>query len=110
MQFNIVARTISVLSVGLLGACASTTPLPTGMVAGKFVPFACEGGKQFQVRAAEDGSTVRIRYEGGYELDRIAKGVYEGSGWKLVTADASTTSSAELTHDGKLLLKACKPV
>jgi hypothetical protein len=92
----------------LASGCANTSVLPTGMVAGKFVAYACEGGKQFQVRAADDGSTVRIRYEGGYELDRMAKGVYEGSGWKLVTADAAASAQTELSHNGKVVLKSCK--
>ncbi len=91
----------------IAAGCAVTSPLPTGMVADKFVSYACEGGKQFQARATQDGSSVRIRYEGGYELDQIAKGVYEGSGWKFVSMD---TANTELFHNGKSVLKACKLV
>ena len=103
------AATAGIFLAVLASGCANTSTLPSGMVAGKFVAYACEGGKQFQARAADDGSTVRIRYEGGYELDRMAKGIYEGSGWKLVTADAAG-ALAELSHNGKVVLKACKLV
>jgi hypothetical protein len=108
MKAGFNATTAALILAVFAGGCASTSPLPTGMVAGKFVAYACDGGKQFQARAADDGSTVRIRYEGGYELDRMAKGIYEGSGWKLVTADASAGAPAELSHNGKVVLKACK--
>lgn len=97
----------AVILAALAVGCANTSPLPTGMVADKFVTYACEGGKQFQARAAQDGSTVRIRYEGGYELDQVGKGIYEGSDWKFITTE---TANAELFHNGKLLLKACKLV
>ena len=92
-------------AVTLLAACATSSPLPIGMKAGQFVTFSCEGGKSFQARAAEDGSTVRVRYEGGYELDNKGAGVYEAEGWKLVTQGAG---AAELVHNGKTLLKSCK--
>ena len=92
-------------AVSLLAACATSSPLPVGMKAGQFVTFSCEGGKSFQARAAEDGSSVRVRYEGGYELDNKGAGVYEAEGWKLVTQGAGAT---ELIHNGKSLLKSCK--
>jgi hypothetical protein len=75
------------------------------MKAGEFVAFGCDSGKRMTVRAADDGSTVRVRYEGGYELDRKAPGVYEADGWKLVTKDGSS----ELIHNDKTVLKNCKP-
>lgn len=102
MQFVFVAPLI----VGaLLSACASNPSLPTGMKAGQFVTYSCEDGKTFQARAAADGSTVRVRYEGGYELDNKGAGVFESEGWKLSTQGAAST---ELVHNGKTLLKNCK--
>ena len=90
----------------LLSGCATGVPVPAGMKAGQFVAFTCEGGKSFQARVAEDGSTVRVRYEGGYELDNKGAGVYEADGWKLVTQGPGTP---ELIHNGKSIGKNCKP-
>jgi hypothetical protein len=87
-----------------LAGCASTQSIPAGMKAGEFVSYNCDGGKRLMARAAADGSTVRVRYEGGYELDRKGDGVYEGEGWKLMTQGAGT----ELVHNGKTVLKNCK--
>ena len=97
--------TLPLVAVALLAGCATSPAVPMGMKAGKFVTFSCEGGKSFQARAAEDGSSVRVRYEGGYELDNKGAGVYEAEGWKLVTQGAGAT---ELIHNGKSLLKSCK--
>lgn len=95
------------LAVAVLASCATTTAtVPAGMKAGRFVDYSCEGGKRLAARAAEDGSTVRIRFEGGYELDRKEAGVYEGYGWKLVTQ----AGAAELVHGGKVVAAGCKPV
>lgn len=96
---------VPVIAVGLLSGCATSVAVPSGMKAGQFVTFSCEGGKSFQARAAEDGSSVRVRYEGGYELDNKGAGVYEAEGWKLVTQGAGAT---ELIHNRKSLLKSCK--
>ena len=92
-------------AAALLAGCASSPSLPIGMKAGQFVTYTCEGGKTFQARAADDGSTVRVRYEGGYELDNKGAGIYEADGWKLSTQGAA---AAELVHNGKTLLKNCK--
>ena len=92
-------------AAALLAGCASSPSLPIGMKAGQFVTYTCEGGKTFQARAADDGSTVRVRYEGGYELDNKGAGIYEAEGWKLSTQGAA---AAELVHNGKTLLKNCK--
>lgn len=94
----------AVLGLGVLAGCASTQSIPAGMKAGEFVSYNCEGGKRLQARAAADGSSVRVRYEGGYELDRKEAGVYEADGWKLMTKDGA----AELVHNGKTVLKNCK--
>lgn len=97
--------TAPLLFVALLAGCATGSKLPMGMKTGEFVTFTCEAGKTFQARAAADGSTVRVRYEGGYELDNKGAGVYEAEGWKLVTQGPG---AAELMHNGKSVQKNCK--
>lgn len=99
-----IALLAAVATLAMAG-CASTMPAPAGMKVGQFVTYKCESGKQFQARLAEGGNTVRVRYEGGYELDRKDAGVYESDGWKLVARD----SAAELFHNGKSTLKNCRP-
>lgn len=91
-----------------LAGCATTTtaPVPAGMKAGQFVEYACDGGKRLLARAAVDGSTVRVRFEGGHELDRKGDGLYESDGWRFSTS----TATAELSHGGKVVARACKPV
>ncbi len=89
----------------LAAGCASTAPAPAGMKAGEFVTFNCEGGKRFQARLAPGAETVRLRYEGGYELDRKGAGVYEAEGWKLAMGPGGT---AEVSHNGKAALKNCR--
>lgn len=90
-----------------IAGCATTTtaPVPAGMKAGQFVEYSCEGGKRLTARAAADGSTVRVRFEGGYELDRKGEGVFEADGWKFSTA----AGAAELSHGGKVVARGCKP-
>ncbi len=100
-----VSATVAVLGLAALGGCASTQAIPAGMKAGEFVAYNCDGGKRLMARAAADGSTVRVRYEGGYELDRKEAGIYEADGWKLVAQGGG----AELIHNGKTMLKGCKP-
>lgn len=100
MKFSVA---VSLLGVALLAGCATGPAAPAGMQAGKFVSYACEGGKRFQARLAADGSSVRIRHEGGYELDRKGEGVYEGEGWKLLTQGA-----VEVLHNGKTVLRQCR--
>jgi len=94
------------LAVAALAGCA-TQSAPTGMMApGKFVSFACADGKTFSARATEDGASVRVRaHHGSAELDRMADGVYEGNGYKLVTQGADGVT---LMHDGKPQGKNCK--
>lgn len=92
---------VSLLGLAALTGCATSNT--AGMNPGQFVTFECDGGKRFQARLAADGSTVRIRYEGGYELDSKGNGVYEGEGWKL-----STQGAPELMHNGKVTHKGCK--
>ena len=97
----------SIAGIFLLAGCATSPSTPVGMKAGQFSSFACDGGKVLKARLANDGSTVRVRYEGGYELDNKGGGVYEGDGFKLVTQGAGST---ELIHNGKSVAKNCKPV
>ena len=93
------------ITAAVVGGCATTGGLPAGMKAGQFVTFSCEGGKTFQARASADGSTVRVRFEGGYELDNKGAGDFEADGWKLVTQGPG---AAELIHNGKTLQRNCK--
>lgn len=96
----------SIVAAFILAACAATSSVPVGMKSGQFVPFTCDGGKSFQARASVDGSSVRIRYEGGYELDNTGSGIYESDSYKLVTVGPG---AVELFHNGKTTLKNCKP-
>lgn len=92
-------------SLAVLGGCATTDTMPAGMMVGQFVTYKCDGGKQFQARLAEGGASVRVRFEGGYELDRKDGGVYEAEGWKLMTQGPA---GMELMHKGKQAAKNCK--
>lgn len=94
------------LLLAVLAGCASAPAAPSGMQPGKFVTFACEGGKSFSARVAEGGDTVRVRaHHGSAELERKEGGIYEGDGYKLMTQGADAVS---LMHDGKPQGKACK--
>lgn len=94
---------LALAGVAVFSGCASSPSVPAGMKVGKFVSYECEGGKRFQARLAADGSTVRIRHEGGYELDRKANGVFEGEGWRL-----ETQGKVELHHKGKVAARGCR--
>lgn len=99
--------TASLIAVSLLAGCASSPAVSTGMSAGKFVSFACEGGKTFSARASEDGKTIRVRgHQGSAELDMKTDGVYEGEGYMLMTKGKDGVS---LTHSGAPMGKSCKP-
>jgi hypothetical protein len=100
---------LSILGAGalVLTGCASTgAAMPSGLAAGKFVTFACEGGKVFSARAAEDGRTVRVRaHHGSAELDQRGEGVYEGEGYRLTLGAPGAVS---LTHGGKSQGEKCR--
>jgi len=102
MKYALIA---TAAGMALLAGCATTAQAPAGMKVGQFVTYKCDGGKQVQARLAEGGDSVRVRYEGGYELDRKAGGVYEADGWKLVTQRAG---GMELQHNGKPAATNCK--
>lgn len=94
-----------IVLLAVMAGCASTAAVPQGMKAGQFVDFACEGGKRLSARAGVDGSTIRVRFEGGWELDRKADGVYEADGWRF----ASSGGASALSHNGKVVASGCKP-
>lgn len=96
---------IAALGLCLISACSTTSTVPVGMKVGQFVHYQCDAGKRLQARLATDGSTVRVRFEGGYELDRTADTVFEGEGFKL----NGSTDMLELTHHGKPAASNCKP-
>jgi starvation-inducible outer membrane lipoprotein len=100
------ALTLIAFGALALAGCASAPPAPEGMKVGQFVTYKCADGKQFQARLAEGGASVRVRYEGGWELDRKDAGVYEAEGWKLMTQGPT---ASELIHGGKTVLKNCRP-
>jgi hypothetical protein len=91
--------------VALASACASMAPAPTGMEAGKFVTFDCDGG-DFQARWNPDTSTVRVRsHHGSAELDKAADGSFRGDGFELVSASGAMPT---LAHGGKVISKNCR--
>jgi hypothetical protein len=93
------------LALAGLAGCATHSP-PAGLAAGKFVSFACAEGEIFSARVAEGGSSVRVRaHHGAAELDRMADGVFEGDGYKLVTQGSDGVT---LMHQGKPQGKHCK--
>ncbi len=76
------------------------------MQAGSFARLACEGGKTFAVRVAEDGKSARVRaLHGSAELSAKGAGVFEGEGYKLML---EPPGGAALTHEGKDQGKGCK--
>lgn len=96
----------AVLASVLAAAGCASTSMPGGLKAGEFVSFTCEGGKRYSARASADAKTVRLRHEGGWELERKAEGVYEADGWRLSTGGSG---GSEVVHNGKVVLKGCKP-
>lgn len=102
MKFSYV---FAVMGLGILSACATQSSVPAGMKVGQFVSYQCDGGKRLQARLSADGSSVRVRFEGGYELDRKADGVFEGEGFKLTSANGMLA----LMHNGKAAAGNCKP-
>ena len=94
-----------VAGVVLASACASLAPTPTGMEAGKFVTFDCDGG-DFQARWNPDTSSVRVRtHHGSAELDKVADGTFRGDGFELVSAGGAAPT---LAHGGKVIGNNCK--
>jgi hypothetical protein len=97
---------LTIIAAALLGACATPSPMPTGVVAGRFVTFTCESAKTFQARWTEDGKSVRVRaHHGSAELSSAGDGVFEGEGYRLVTRGEGAVS---LSHGGKPQAVKCR--
>lgn len=95
------------LLTALHAGCASTQHTVPGLVAGKFVPLSCMDNKTFQLRASDDGASVRVRaLHGSAELAAQGAGVFQGDGYLLRTQGDGAIS---LEHEGKLQGKGCKP-
>jgi hypothetical protein len=93
------------LACAALAGCATTAPVPAGLMAGKFVSFDCEG-QDFQARFNAEGNTVRVRsHSGAAELSPTGDGVYEAEGFKLTMKGASGVT---LEAAGKVLGRNCK--
>ena len=96
-----------VLLAGLSAGCASTGNAVPGLVSGKFVALSCADNKSFQLRASDDGTSVRVRsMHGSAELVSLGQGVFQGDGYLLRTLGDGAIS---LDHEGKSQGKGCKP-
>ncbi len=90
----------------ILAGCATQVAAPAALTPGKFVNFACEGGKTFSARLAAGGSSVRVRSQhGSAELDSKGAGLYEGDGYRFVTQGSDAIS---LLYGGKPQGQRCK--
>jgi hypothetical protein len=106
MKLSYLAMTAFALS--LTAGCASTSGKSAAeMSPGKFVTYACEGNKSFQVRYNAEEGTARIRtHDGSAELSKSGRGLYrddEGH-WILSLADNKNT---ELVHKSIAKYKNC---
>ena len=96
-----------VFLVVLSAGCASTVDAVPGLANGKFVALSCAGNKAFQLRASDDGSSVRVRStHGSAELVPQGQGVFQGDGYLLRTQGEGGIS---LDYQGKSQGKDCKP-
>ena len=87
-----------VLLAGLSAGCASTGNAVPGLVSGKFVALSCAENKSFQLRASDDGTSVRVRaMHGSAELSSMGQGVFQGDGYLLRTQGEGAIS---LEHEG----------
>lgn len=98
---------IAVTTIATLGGCATGGKSAAELAPGKFITYACEGDKSFQVRFDAENGTARIRtHDGSAELVKGARGLYrddEGH-WILALADGNGT---ELVHKSKAQYKNC---
>jgi hypothetical protein len=102
------ARSILLLSSmsALAAACATGPQLPTGVKAGEFARLACDGGRSFAVRMAEDGKSARVRaLHGAAELNLQPDGAFAGDEYKLMMP---ASAPATLWHKGKVEADQCK--
>lgn len=104
MKFHILTGFVSAV---VLAGCATPSPVPAGMQAGKFVKFDCEGD-DFQARFNPDGNTVRVRTRhGSAELAAAGDGIYQADGFKVTFKGANAIS---IEHSGKVVGRNCKRV
>lgn len=98
---------IAMTAIATLGGCATGGKSAAEQTPGKFITYACEGNKSFQVRFDAENGTARIRtQDGSAELAKGARGLYrddEGL-WILALADGNGT---ELVHKSKAEYKNC---
>ena len=95
------------LAVVLSAGCASSVDAVPGLANGKFVALSCAGNKAFQLRASDDGTSVRVRaMHGSAELVSQGQGVFQGDGYLLRTQGEGGIS---LDYQGKSQGKDCKP-
>lgn len=99
---------IAVSAITTLGGCATHGGKSTAELApGKFISYACDGNKSFQVRFDAENGTVRIRtHDGSAELTKGARGLYRDDDglWILALGEGSET---ELVHKSKAQYKNC---
>ena len=96
-----------VIVAALSAGCANTGNSVPGLVKGKFVALSCADNKSFQLRASDDGASVRVRaMHGSAELASQGQGIFQGDGYLLRTQGEGSIS---LEHDGKSLGRGCKP-
>jgi hypothetical protein len=87
-------------------ACAFGTQPPAGVKAGEFARLACDGGRTFAVRMAEDGKSARVRaLHGAAELSLQPDAAYIGDDYKLAMP---ASAAATLWHKGKVEAEQCK--
>jgi hypothetical protein len=90
----------------LAAACATGPQLPAGVKAGEFARLACDGGRTFAVRMAEDGKSARVRaLHGAAELSLQPDGAFAGDEYKLMMP---ASAPATLWHKGKVEADQCK--
>jgi hypothetical protein len=94
------------LAAFMLGGCASSGGKSAAEATpGKFVTYACEGGKSFSVRFDAENSSARIRtHDGAFELAKGDRGLFRDDEWILSLTDANGT---ELVHKSKAQYKNC---
>lgn len=98
---------IAVAALVSLGGCASGGKSVAEQTPGKFVTYACDAGKSFQVRFDADNGTARIRtHEGSAELTKGERGLYRDDDGKWVLT-LSSGSGTELMHGGKAKYTKC---
>lgn len=100
--------TLALAATSILAGCASSGGKSAAeMTPGKFVNYACDGGKSFSVRYDAENNTARIRtHEGSAELAKGGRGLYrddEGK-WILSLGDGKNT---ELVYMSNAKYKKC---